>query len=363
MDIKALVEKLLSENAFMTLARNVRAQFGRPNKRYLGATILPERVVATNAFEETEIRYRTVIANHGTRYSPAQIKGEQEIIGSFWVMLGDQSIARQLSARDYDGLIELLGGGRTEQAMGVLTNWTDTAVNLGLIELNEKDRWDALVHATVYRRGDNAYAEDVKYSNPPGHRVVAGGDWSDNTYDPWDDILAQALLLKTKGYTINRIITSERIVAILSGNLKVQQRVGSSMVFNLNGTISTFTQTASLDQINNRLRQDRLPTIETYDEQYYTQAGNARFMPDDVWIMLATTGRQEVIDLGDQLFAAENTLGYHAIGRPTGVPTSGRVIRAWALDDLPPRVKSEGWQTSLPVITEPEAITVITDIQ
>jgi len=59
---------------------------------------------------------------------------------------------------------------------------------------------------------------------------------------------------------------------------------------------------------------------------------------------------------------AENVLGYFAIGRPVGQPDSGRVIRMQAYEDKPPRIEAEGWQTGLPVVTDPEALTTITGI-
>jgi hypothetical protein len=55
-------------------------------------------------------------------------------------------------------------------------------------------------------------------------------------------------------------------------------------------------------------------------------------------------------------------LGYTAIGRGAGQASNGRVIRAEAFDNKPPRIEAEGWQTALPVITEPEALAVISSI-
>lgn len=364
MDLKSMVERLRADRTFQTIASNTRAQFGLPTKQYLGATLLPERNVPENAFEETEIRYRTTIANDGTRYSPAQKKGEQSLVGSFFVILGNSDIAREFTGRDYDALIGLLGGGRDMQAMANLARWTDVAVNLGLVEKNEQQRWQAIINAHVVREGDNGYREDVFYPNPPGHRVIAGGTWSNNSYDPYLDILAQAQLLRDKGYEINRIITSAAVVAIMAGNAKIQQRTGSLMVFNNNGTLSTFQSTASRNSINTRLAQDNLPGIEVYDQWYYDQDRTVRFMDPRTMLLVATTGRREelVVDQTQELLAVENVLGYTAIGRAVGQSGPGRVIRAWAFDNKPPRVEAEGWQTSLPVIMEPEAIATISGI-
>ena len=78
---------------------------------------------------------------------------------------------------------------------------------------------------------------------------------------------------------------------------------------------------------------------------------------------MATTGQDESIDLGDtNSLMVANTLGYTALGRAAGQAMPGRVLRMEAFENKPPRIEAEGWQTSLPVITNPEAIAVITSI-
>jgi hypothetical protein len=91
--------------------------------------------------------------------------------------------------------------------------------------------------------------------------------------------------------------------------------------------------------------------------------GSGRFLADTVYVMVATTGRDENIDMGDNRIETINdTLGYAGVGRAAGQAQPGRKIRAAARDDKPPRVETEGWQTALPVMTEPEAVVVITGI-
>lgn len=360
MDIASLVNSLMTDGTVRTLAINTGAQFGIRPRAYLGATLLPERTVAENAYREEGIRYRTVIANSGTRYSPSQKKGA-EIIGSFLVELGNSDIAREFTARDYDALIRLLMTNPTMEAAITLTRWLDT-VNLGLIELNEKQRWDAIVDASVVRSGDNGYTETVSYSNPANHRAAAGGTWSNDGYDPFTDILAMADLLASKGYTVGRIISSRPVVSTLAGNDKVKARTGVATI-SASGQIQATAGRASLEAINAALARDDLPPIETYNLQYRTQTGTGYFLKRDVFVMVATTGRDETLDLGDTgPIVLNDTLGYLALGRAAGQAGAGRVLRMEAKEDKPPRIEAEGWQTALPVITEPEAITVITGI-
>ncbi|MBX6772690.1 MAG: major capsid protein [Chloroflexi bacterium] len=355
-DIATLIEQMQRDGHFATIARNPLAQFGTAARRYIGAELLPERLVEENAYREQGVRYRTVIANAGTRYSPAQKKGA-DLVGDFLVELGDSDIARELTGREYDALVRLLGRNASMEAMAQLISWADTTLNRALVEYNEKQRWDAIVTAQVVRRGDNGYTETVNYANPTGHRVNAGGQWSDDNYDPWDDIMAGADLLASKGYTVDRIVTSRTVASILARNQKVAARAG--VIVATGPALTLAAGRASLDAISAALVRDGLPPLELYDLQYRTQTGTGYFLARNVFVMVATTGRDETVDAGDNEQTLSNTLGYLAVGRPVGQPEPGRVIRAEFKADKPPRIEGEAWQTSLPVITEPEAIYVI----
>ena len=359
-DIATLVNQLMTDGTVPTLALNTGAQFGIAPRTYLGAELLPERLVDENAYREEAIRYRTVIANDGTRYSPSQKKGA-EILGSFLVELGNSDITTEFTARAYDALLRMLGTNITMDASAQLIDFLDRTVNLALVEKNEKQRWEAIVSASVVRTGDNAYTETVTYSNPASHRSAAGGTWSTDSYDPFDDILAKADLLASKGYTVGRIITSRTVLAILAGNDKVKARTGVATI-NASGQITATAGRASSSAINDALNRDGLPPLETYDLQYRTQTGTGYFLARTVFVMVATTGQDETLDMGDNERIVNDTLGYVGVGRAAGQSAAGRVLRLESHSDKPPRVIGEGWQTSLPVITAPEAIAVITGI-
>lgn len=367
MDLKAIVQKILDEDGPMTM-RNVRAQFGVGPRRYLGATLLPEREVEELEYDESEIRFTTIIANDGARYSPAQLKESGEIYATMHVSLGHSDIARQFDGRDYDGMMRLIRRRVPMDAALRLLQWVDTAVNLSLIELNEKQRWDALIYARVNRRGDNGYYEPVFYPNPPGHRAAVVDAWSDPAIDPWPDIVAHAQFLKDKGFTVNRFITSQWVINILMSNPNVARRAGvQPVVLNGSGNIVTIPpDRISVDTLNGLARREDLPAFETYDLSYRTQVGRARFMPKDVLFMACTTGRdEEVLDTSglelEPLLVPE-TLGYLALGPAVGHAEPGRVLHMEAFTNKPPRVEGEGWQASLPVIMDPEAIGVLTGI-
>lgn len=356
-NLSTLIDTMRADGTIETIARNRRAQFGRTGRRYVGATLLPERTVPENAYREEAVRYRTVIANDGTRYSPTQLKAG-DLIGSFLVELGESDIARQFDSQMYDALLRYLMSNQTMDAVASVTNWLDTTVNLALIEHDEKQRWQAIVDASVVRAGDNAYAETVTYSNPSGHRAAEGAPWSTDTTDIFGEIVVMADLLASKGYTVNRMFTSTAILAKMAGNNTVKTRT-NRVVVNTSGQITAASGRATRDDINGALQADGLPAIETYDLQYRTQTGTAYFLKRDVFVLVATTGQDETLDFGDSEELFPDTLGYLAIGRAAGQSAPGRVIQAEAKTDKPPRIEAEGWQTSLPVILHPEAIAVI----
>lgn len=358
MDIKTLIANANRDGYYRTIARNPLAQFGRGTRRYLGATLLPERDVPENAYREEAIRYRTIIANDGTRYSATQKKGG-ELMGSFLVELGNSDIKREINAREYDALVALLGSNATMEAVAQTIRWSDTVLNAALVEKNEKTIWEAIVSASVARAGDNSYVETVSYSNPSGHRFNASGTWSSNSFDPFTDIMTAADLLASKGYTVNRIFTGRPVVSIMANNTKVQARTGLPVVNVGAGSISVAQSRATIQAINEALGRESLPAIEQYDLQYRTSTGTGYFLARNVFVLVATTGQDQAIDLGDSERLLENTLGYLAVGRPAGQSSPGRVIRVESFDNKPPRIEGEAWQTSLPVILEPEAIAVI----
>jgi len=386
MDIVGLTEQMRQDGAFTRIINNPLAQFGPEGRNYLGATLMPEQTVPENQYTESAIKYRTPIANSAGRYSPVQLKaGVYE--GSMNVRLGESDIGSEFKAKEYDALIKLLekaqvgtGGGLagttdrpTMAAMAAILGWVDATVNLPLLEFNELQRWQAIVSAVVNCRGDGGFSEDITYPTPTGHRPNAGGTWSDDTYDPYLDFMAAQAFLAAKGFSIGRIIASTPVMAILALNAKIRARLGLLSI--VGGAITGLAGHASLGDINALIAKDNLPPIEKYDLQYRTQSGTGYFLPRNVMVFVATTNRDMSIDLGDlqPMFAdggqvqngvipVSNVLGYTAIGRPAGQSLPGRRSLVTPYENKPPRIEAEGSQTSLPVITEPEAVYVIGNI-
>lgn len=368
MELRQLVDQMLSGDMFTQIVNNPMAQFGPTNRRYLGATLLPEENKTSNAYKETYIQYRSNVANAGTRYSPPQMKGNS-LIGSAFVELAESDIAAEFSSQDYDTIMDLIRalpdntplGNVPIQAMTLMIRWAEQMILSPLVEFNELCRWQAIVNAQVQLRGDNGFAENVAYSSPAGHRVNAGGQWTNTSYDPYADIQAGVTKLQDKGYNVSRMIAGLPVIQMLLRNPKIQSRMG--MINIASGAVVGMPLTVTLRKLNNLLAEDGLPVIEQYDLQYRTQTGTGYFLPRNVFVMCATTGRDTEIDYGDAApWMLPNTLGYTAIGRPANRPTPGRAVVIEYNDRKGAPVEGEAWQTSLPVITNPEGIFVINNI-
>jgi hypothetical protein len=375
MDLRGLVETMIQGGAFTQVVNNPLAQFGTPDAPFLLASLLPEREVPVNDYTEEGIRYRTVIANAGTRYSPAQKKGGA-ITGAFKVSLGNSDIAAEFTSSDYDALIRSLerftgangtpggvGNRPMMEAVAQIVRWADNSLNQPLLAHNELQRSQALCAAQITLLGDNNYREVINLPNPSGARVAAGGTWSSNTYDPLADMQARRNYLAKKGYKLSRIITSTDVMTILANNAKIQARAGFIGV--ASGVVTGQASYVDLQGINNMIARDGLPPLELYDRVYFTSTSYGYYLPRDTMIFVAGTGRDERVERGDlEPVVQGNTLGYTAIGRAAGQNAPGRVIPAPRVIDnqKPPRIEGQAWQTSLAVVTDPEAVTVINTI-
>lgn len=360
-DIQTLIDTMSRDGSITRLARNRAAQFGTRTRRLIGAEVLPSQNVEENAFTDDTVRYRTIVANAGTRYSPVQLKGNA-LSGSVDVKLFDTDIGSELTSRDYDALLRYLDRNQSMEAVSSVVNFLDTTVNQALEELREVYRWQALESALIQRRGHNGYKEDIPLSNPSGARAVAAGAWSNSANDPFNDIFNRAQYLTDKGFAVSRIITSRKVLGIMGMNDKVRTRAGAITV-NVGGGLIVQGGQANIDEISKMFTANGLPAPEIYDLVYRTQTGTVRFISDNVMLFLGTTGRDASFETGaDTVEILPDVLGYYAVGRAAGQSAPGRVIQAKFKDDKPPRIEAQGWETTSPVITEPEAIASITGI-
>ena len=382
-----LHEKLRDLNYFERIALDPMAQFGSEQQPLLGARYLPEVLVPENAYEETQIRYRTMPALDGTRYSPAQMQNNGALVGGFKVELGNTDTADEMTGQDHDGLIKLLMQTRDMEAISQVVRWVDTALVRPHVIKNELQRWEAIVNSAVTRSGSNGYNETVSYYAPAGHRPeVDGGTvgspagWYLDTYDPFDDIFAAKELLSSKGYQVSDLICTQKLMGVIRSNATVATRT-SMVSVNGSGQIQGTTGFVSNATINQALADNDLPPITVYNAGYETPTGFKRYLDlsttHDYLVMLGRTTRQwdlvtdwstrvegvpGVFDrsaLEAQSLTISSTLGYYGIGRNVGAGGSGRTIYTEVQERKPKGYAGESYQCGLPVVVEPEAIVVI----
>lgn len=365
------------------------AQFGTSKKPYVGATLLPEVTKTKNQYTETQIRYRTILANSGTSYSPAVLNPGGRIVGSFDVKFGNTNQKDALDPATYEAVMDLLtqAGDTTSldmQAMTQVLNWYETSITGPVLELNEKQRWDAIVEAKVMRTGANGFSELVEYSNPAGHRVnvlsgsvanPAGWHETDGSYDPFLDFFAGLRFLAGKGYTVTRVLSCFEPWYTFAKNPAINTRF-SGISIDVSGNLARTETLANRDRINAELQSNGIPKWEIYDRNYNFRNPNdpnnlesGRFLGERTdengtyfpIVLAATTGRNEIVELGPEQepIRLEDTLGYFGVGRVVGQPTTGRIINTKVADMHPGGLEAECIQEGLPVITEPEALYII----
>ena len=405
-NLASVVQSMREQGVPETITRNSLAQFGDKARAYLGATIFPEVNKPQNSYREEQMRFRTVIAPDSTRYGSAQRRGA-DLYASFLVELGNSNIAADITAAEYEALLRMSQQNLTMEATVRITNWLDIRVNRAMIENNERMRWEFLINGRVTRVGDNGYGEIIDYGVPLNQRldftgpvvrflasdgtpvdistrpdyggggttaaplysgmpvpVTGTGGWAVSTVDPFDQINWAAQIMSDNGYVPGRLITTRNVISNMTRNAKVQARGGIAVV--RNGTIVQGSTRVTRESINGVLQDDGLPPFETYDMLYRTSLGQRRFFPNGYVLMIANTGRDVAIDFPDvapllnqsDLFTDNevgNILGYTAIGVPTGEITPGRKIVVKTIEDLPPAINAQGWQTSLVVPQEMQA--------
>ena len=370
LDIGTIIGNLRESDEFRQAANDPRVQFIGPRGRtFLGAQILPESRREENMYEEEDFALiQDVIASDLDKYSPPVIKRGAERRSVFSVKLGDSGVALQMSAADYSNLVRMMGRNPSMEAMAdAIMDFNGNLVNAGTT-YNEVQRWAAILDGTVTRVVGNV-EEPIVYPSASGQRAATGGVWSNNAYDPFLDIFSVLEWGADLGYeSVQRIITTQHVINILLANQKVVERTGNIVEVGTN----VYAETADEARLQAYLGRNRLPRLETYDQQYRDQDGMYRFLPNNVMVFVFATGREneealDAAELAGRPFIPEDfggTIGYVGIGTTAGHEDQGpgRYNTVRHVDEARPRVMGEMVQKSLPVFTEPNGFRVFTGI-
>lgn len=361
-DIFTLYREIVDNGDLETIARDPRIQFGTPNRRYIGAEIMPDRPVTENQYTESDIRYFTSPANDATRYSEPQMK-QVAVAGTQDVKLGEIDIAAQLTGRDFDNIRKVAISNPTA-AKAQLIAWLTIGLRLAIAEKVEIQRWNAILDAVVQVVGTDGKVAPIPLANPVGHRLTipsgttaAPTGWYGNE-DPMDGIFAMKTFLANKGYELLRVIGDSEITNALVTNPVIQSRLGVLTVSG--GALTSRVGLPSKQILDAYMQSFGVPPIEEYNLTYRTQLGTGFFKRRGDLAFICATGRSETIDNGDAtLTVLENVAGYNAVGLAVGEDTPGAVIRTEARNLKPIGIYGQAFQTSFPVTTEPEGIGIL----
>ena len=371
-DLGSLVAFLEARRTFNTNLNNLLAQWGPTNRRLLGAEFLPPRLVERNADTIERVAWRTIAAQDGTRHSPAQIVGSQQLFGSITYRLHNSDIARQVTGRDYDAIVRYLNSKLPMAAATALLGFFDAMIIQALAEHDELAIWDAIVHNSQTLRGDNGYFEYTNGPNLTDHRVVASEDWSDPEVNPWLPIIARVMVLTGKSFekTGIRVVITDQVRTILKNNPFTAVRVGKSQLVMANGqvTAQSLNGVISDEELDNAFRALGVQAPITHDLRIPTRTGEKRAVPEGSLTLIASTNRTEEVaynvDNPAEVRIVENTIGFNGIGIANGQNAPGRrsAVNAFT-NQKDARIEMEGWQETGPVIEVPEAVSGITGIQ
>lgn len=364
MDIASMLERLEGEGRLASTFNDPRSQFITNNKRYLGATFLPEkRIMEDGAYREHAVKWTSIVATDSTRYSPVGLR-QAARGGSVLVELGEKDAGAQIFGRELEQVRRALNNGRlygADSAESLLARFSVSGSLVPLLDKAEKERWEAMVDGQIIRAGDNGYGETVPLANPVGHRVNVTDEVDDPAVNPMEAVAAQLSFMAGKGYTVNRIVTSTRLLRAILNNPSTSKALYG--VRDPSGEIWSGTGMATLGSLNSWMGANGYPAIEVYDGTYDTLFGRKRFLRDDAMLFVATNPvPDEAIRAlsATSLLPEATSLGYYGIGIAENQSEPGRVVIADYYDrDRGARISVKGWETSAPVILQPESLSTL----
>lgn len=367
MEVGELVEIMLRNAAFENVINDPRSQFGLLQRPLLGPRFMPERLVPDNDFAEYGLKLRPLIANAASDTSPVQLKKSHKWKSQKF-SLADSDIGAEFSGKDYDALVRMLRNAGVSspasmEGMVQLINWFKASVSLPMAHFNEKERWECIVDAEITRTGDGNYEETIEYPNPSGARVAASLDWTNDANDPWTDISARLDWLEDQGKPCVAIVAPQSVLNVLRGNDKMRNRIGriSLAAGTIVGQPSARLSGAQLSDV---FSQEDVPVPISYNARYNLPASSEYFLKRDVMVFFGATGTDAAIELGDDQdpILLQDTIGYVGVGTVSGESAPGKRTVVDVDHHKPPRVTCEGWQKALPIPADPDAISVLYDI-
>lgn len=368
-DLATVIENLRSENQYNEAANLPEVQFVGPrNQRYLGAEILPEQLRDSNQYDEEDFALLDLIAADVDAYSPPPFMGQFARATSFNVRMGDSGLALQMPTATYSAIVRMLNNTASMDRVAAQVLNFNGVILSAMLSHNERQRWRAIVDGQVVRTV-NQTEEVIEYPESPGQRRAMVEVWSDNTYDPMQDLFALNTRARSLGFSgVARIVASSDVRDILLNNAHVQRRIGQ---VNVVGD-QEYVEYADSSRLDGYMRANGLPVIESYDEIWRSQSGSGRYLATGTLVAIYNTGRtiEDIIELADidENYVPTSQgagLGYTGIGTPAGheFEGPGRWQNLVYEGGSRPHVMGEGVQKGLPVLVDASGFQVISSIR
>ena len=369
--LQPIFNEIQARGQLAVIERNPRLQFGTQTRQLKLAPYLPRRLSTQNTISEDLVLLEGHIADDGDPMSPPQLKSSTKGM-PITVVLGHIDTAAQMSARDIREISQYIQAGQTDIAYQRVVQWLTMATRMALSYKEEKQRCEAIANGQVTITPMSGAPFSVTFPIPADNQVTvlsgttaAPAGWYADDFNP---ILDTLVPLKNQmidaGIEPLVCFTSNRISAVLESNQQITKQAGG-IIIDTNGNLQSTQASVSSMFLDARMRANGLPPIMKYDTRYPLQDGSkSRFFPEDKFVMLGATGRQEIINWTEERelksLILDNTLGYYGVGTSLGRTEPGTVIATKSSDLKPIGWYAEAYQESFPVLLDYDAVAIIT---
>ena len=353
MNFKELLEQL--KGAANELAQSRLMQFGRGNRRYVLAELMPETVTDQNVIREVRLAFENVIAADGARYSPAQ-KAKLVRGLDVNVELGHQDISVQLTPEDFDAINAAVSGGNSLKAQATALGLVERAI-LSLVEKNEAQRGAGLAYGEYEVVGAGGLKAKVPFELPDGHRARFESSLADPDFDAMAAFDAMANMLAGAGHPLVRVVASTPTLQQFARNAAVARYIVGE-----NGGL------VSIARLREFLSAEYGARLDAYDLRYTAQDGTRhRFLPEGVICLFGSTDDQVSVtfdsETGEDELVLENVVGRTWIGRAAKRSAPGRAVELYEIPGKGGGLIVDAWQTSAVGPTVPAAIGVLSTVE
>lgn len=260
-DIQYVVD---NENPFLRLAPG----------GLLGDALFPERRTQELMFKYLKgAGGGAVMAHVMPHNSEAPLVGRRGIE----TVQGEIPAIKQKRYQDANTLIRLQSADELIQSQAVQAIFDDvSAARLGIAARLEKLRMDALATGSASQLTEEGIVYTVDYGVPSGHKeTLAGTDlWSTSTATPLADLESwQNTMVGDTGQSMATAITSTQVIAALRSHESVRKAIWGV----------NYDRRVTLEQLNQFLTEQGLPTFLAYDLMVQQQAANGAISSVRLW--------------------------------------------------------------------------------